>query len=234
MRLDDYPSPKAVHNRIMRPMPEKPRPRRGVPLAAAGLVLAALAVHAAGGHAAADEPPVISPFGHRTVQREDALPGYLETSDGKVFPGRIHLTRDARLQIYDEALQRQREVPLRVVKKIECRVVKEWMEREWRFRELTRDETFYTGRAYPAREYVHTITLQDGRTITGPLSGIVYVQPEAESPDAGARPRRRPEPLRFLLHKRQAGEMETTLDELVYTRRVVLGEEALAEAKEKK
>jgi hypothetical protein len=233
MILANDPSPKTIPHRAMPRLLGSIRTGRGLPLAAAGMVLAALAVHALGGHASADEPPAISPFGPRTVQRDDALPGYVETSDGKTFSGRIYLTRDTRLEIYDEAIQRQREVPLRVVKQIECRVVKEWIEREWRFRELTRDEKYYTGRSYPAREYVHTITLQDGRTITGPLSAIVYVQPEAEPAARRAAAPRRPEPLRFLLHKRQAGEMETTLEELVYTRWIVLGEEALAEAREK-
>ena len=88
----------------------------------------------------------------------------------------IYLTRDKRLKIYDEQLQRQREVPLQAVKEIECKVKKEWMEKEWKFKETTSDEKIYTGRSYPAREYLHTITLRDGRTITGPLAAIVYVR----------------------------------------------------------
>ena len=111
------------------------------------------------------------------AERDDAVPGYIELSDGSIHPGMIYLTRDKRLQIYDEEMQRQREVPLQAVKQIDCTVKKEWMEKEWKFKETTSDEKLYTGRSYPAREYLHTITLNDGRTITGPLSAIVYVQP---------------------------------------------------------
>ena len=33
------------------------------------------------------EPEAINPFGPVRHEREDAIPGYLETSDGKVYPG---------------------------------------------------------------------------------------------------------------------------------------------------
>ena len=132
----------------------------------------------------AAEPPALNPFGPAVSQgepeRDDALPGCLELSDGSLHPGMIYLTRDKRLSVYDERLQRQREVPLQTVKQIECKVKKEWMEKEWKFKETTSDEKILTGRSYPAREYVHTITLRDGRTITGPLSAIVYVRPSPQ------------------------------------------------------
>ncbi len=97
------------------------------------------------------------------------------------------MTRDKRLQVWDEQLQREREVPLGVVRQIECSVQKEWMEKEWRFAESASDAKVYTGRAYPAREYTHTVTLEDGRKLTGPLAEILYVQPLAASPDAAGR-----------------------------------------------
>ena len=127
--------------------------------------------------ARAEEPPAINPFGEKPAVREDAVLGYLELSDGSIHPGQIYLTRDKELQIEDQQLQRQREVPLSAVKQIDCTVKKEWMEREWKFKEAASDEKMYTGRTYPAREYVHTVALQDGRTITGGLSGMVYLQP---------------------------------------------------------
>ena len=128
----------------------------------------------------AAEPPTINPFGapasEGQAERDDAVPGCLELSDGSLHPGMIYLTRDKRLKIYDDRLERQREVPLQAVKRIDCKVKKEWMEKEWKFKETTSDEKILTGRSYPAREYLHTITLGDGRTITGPLAAIVYVR----------------------------------------------------------
>ena len=182
----------------------------------------------------AEEPPALNPFGPVRHAREDAIPGYLEMSDGKVHAGAVFLTRDKRLKIYDENLKRQREIPLRVVKQIECKVLKEWMEREWRFKELTKNEKYYTGRQYPAREYAYTITLKDDRTITGPLAEIVYVKPYLDpkaTPTGGYRPEAKEQ--RFLLHKRDKGEIGDDLESLTYARLIKLGEEALEEGRRK-
>ena len=131
------------------------------------------------------------------------MPGYLETSDGKVHPGQVSLTRDAKLKIYDEERKRHREIPLKAIERIDCTVLKEWDEKEWRFKENASDEKYFTGRTYPAREYAHKITLQNRQTVQGSLSGIVYVQADqAEKPE------------RFLLHKRDKGEPGTELKSL--------------------
>ncbi|MCC6124697.1 MAG: hypothetical protein IT426_07035 [Pirellulales bacterium] len=181
----------------------------------------------------ADEPPVINPFGAASAQREDARPGYVELSDGKICAGQVYLTRDARLKISDERRERQREVPLTAVKQIECKVKKEWMEKEWKFKELTKDEKMYTGRTYPSREYMHTITLSDDRTITGELSAIVYVDPPFHaSPKPGEiRPQVPTE--KFLLHKRDKGEIGKDLKSLVYVKSIKLGKEAFEEGMKK-
>ncbi len=205
--------------------------RRVFLLVLGSLILASLGPGQAVRPACGAEPPAINPFGPVRREREDAVPGYLETSDGKVYPGAIYMTRDKRLKIYDQKMKRQREVPLRVVSRIECKVLKEWMEKEWRFKETTRAEKYYTGREYPAREYVHTITLHDDRTITGPLAEIVYVRPYADPKAAGPRPKQ--EAKRFLLHKRDKGEIGTKLKSLTYVRRIELGEEALEEGRRK-
>jgi hypothetical protein len=168
----------------------------------------------------ASEPPAINPFGARGSERTDAIPGVAELSDGTVYVGKLYLTRDMRLKIFDQRMKRQREIPLRVVRRIECHVQKEWMEKEWRFQENANDRKMYTGREYPARQYIHTITLHDGRQVRGPLSGIVYVQQAAES-----------KPRRLLMHKRQKGAIGSQLKALVYLRSVQLGNEAYEEGK---
>jgi hypothetical protein len=175
----------------------------------------------------AAEPPALNPFGpaasEAQSQRDDALPGCLTLSDGSVRPGLIYLTRDKRLKIYDDRLQRQREVPLRAIKQIDCKVKREWMEKEWTFKETTSDEKIYTGRSYPAREYLHTITLNDGRTITGPMAAIVYVQPSQKEKEAE----------RFLLNKRNKGDPGKSLKSLVYVKQIKFGEDALQEGKKR-
>jgi hypothetical protein len=181
----------------------------------------------------AAEPPAINPFEPARAEREDALPGCLELSNGSIRPGMIYLTRDARLKIYDEQLERQREVPLTAVKQIECKVKKEWMEKEWKFKETTNDEKIYTGRSYPSREYLHTITLNDDRTITGPLSAIVYVKPQAKKSNPTDPSGEEPEAERFLLNKRNKGEPGQTLKSLVYVQRIKLGKDALEDGLKK-
>ncbi len=111
---------------------------------------------------AQDDPPAINPFGKPNQPREDAFAGCVELSDGNLHPGKLYMTRDLRLKIYDEQLKRQREVPLGVVASIECAVQREWMEKEWRFKANADNEKVYTGRSYPVRQYTHTITLRDG------------------------------------------------------------------------
>ena len=181
----------------------------------------------------AQEPPALNPFGPVRTERDDAVPGYLEMSDGKMIVGNIYMTRDKRLKIYDEGTKRQREIPLRVVKQIECKVLKEWMEKEWRFKELALNEKYYTGRQYPSRECEYTITLRDGRTITGPLAELFYVQPYVY--DVGESRSHRPgvKAEKHLVHKRQKGDPGTTLQDLTYVKLIKLGEEAVEEGKEK-
>lgn len=183
--------------------------------------------------ARSEEPPAINPFGPRQSEREDAVPGYVELSNGQVIAGKVYMTRDKRLKIYDEKLQRQREIPLNRVKQIECIVVSERMEKEWRFRETTSDVKEYTGRSYPAREYRHRITLDDGRVIEGPLSEVIYVAPDASRISASDSRAEPPEPQRFIIYKTHKGPAGTDLKSLIYVKTIKLGEEAYQEGKKK-
>ncbi len=171
----------------------------------------------------AQDPPALNPFGGSTAnQRDDAIPGYLELSDGTIHPGQVYLTRDARLKLYDETVKQQREIPLRAVRRIDCKVLWERDEKEWRFKENAADEKYYTGRTYPAREYAYKVTLQNGKTIEGPLATIVYVQAENTEDTE-----------RFILHKRDKGDPGETLKSLLYVRTIQLGAKALEEGKQK-
>lgn len=173
-----------------------------------------------------DEPPAVNPFAPKLNDREDAVPGCVELSDGSIHVGLIYLTRDKRLQIYDATLQRQREIPLSAVAQIDCAIKREWMEKEWRFKETTSNEKIYTGRSYPAREYIHTITLHSGKTITGSLSALLYLRPVADSPGKFQGPA---QATRFILHKRDKGQVGQGFGSLVYVKRIKLGQQALEE-----
>jgi len=197
-------------------------------LAAIACCLACLAPGARGG-----EPPALNPFAPVKTDRDDAVPGYLELSDGSVRVGNVYMTLGKRLKIYDDQTKRQREIPLRAVGRIDCNVLKEWMEKEWRFKELALDQKYYTGRSYPAREHSHTVTLYDDRTIEGPLSEILYVQPFVYDPSKPMAYKPDVEPQKIILHKRDKGEMGEDLKSLVYVKLVKLGKEAYEEGKKK-
>lgn len=206
---------------------------RGLGICLVLVILSPLAARAQKG-----EPPALNPFAvnpNVSGEREDALPGYIELSDGSIHYGRIYLTRDKRLKIRDTTLaeERQREVPLQVVKQIQCTVKKEWMEKEWRFKELALNEKLYTGRSYPVRECEHTITLRDDRTIKGELSGIVYLIPGDIGPPKPGEPREDVAPEHYLIHKDQKGTPGQTLREIVYVKTIKLGDEAYKEGRRK-
>jgi hypothetical protein len=177
----------------------------------------------------AADPPAISPFGRPNADksenappRDDAIQGYVKLSNGQVRPGWLYVTRDKRLKIYDEKVQRQREIPLSAIAQIDCTVKKEWIEKEWKFKETTVDTKIYTGRQYPSREYLHSITLHNGKKIAGPMSAIVYLQTSSDE-----------DPEQFLLNKRNKGEMGKTLKSLVYVQQIRLGKEAYEEGVKK-
>ncbi len=186
----------------------------------------------------AAEPPALSnPLGRgrETDVREDTMPGYVEMSNGKVYAGLLYITRDKRLEIYDVEIKRQRTIPIHKIATIQCNVEREWMEKEWRFKELASDEKMYTGREYPCRTFSYTLTFDDDRQLEGPMSGLIFVQPlrEDEDPAVGHIPERDAERLYF--HKRQADKENVgkKLNEIHYTKTVKIGEDALKEGLKK-
>jgi hypothetical protein len=185
--------------------------RRAVLMVMLSSIVAALSPGVAA--RAQGDPPALNPFGAsaKAGHRPDAIRGAVVLSDGSRHGGQVHLTRDARLRVYDATTKRVREVPLSAVRRVECRVTKEWLEPEWRFEANASDRKVFTGRSYPARTYAHTITLKDGRSISGPLSAIVYVKTEG---DAEAR--------RFLLHDRDKGDVGKGLKDLIFVKTIEL------------
>ena len=186
---------------------------------------------------AAEEPPALNnPLSRRESSvREDTMPGYIEMSNGEVFPGLLYITRDKRLEIYDVELKRQRTIPIEKIAKIETNVEKEWMEKEWRFKELASDEKMFTGREYPCRMFTYTLTFDDGRELEGPLSGIIFVQKleEGEDTAVGHIPER--DAPRFYFHKRDSEKTNVgkKLPDIHYVKFVKIGDDALAEGLKK-
>ena len=163
----------------------------------------------------------VNPFaaGEKGGARKDAVPGYVELSTGAKVPGRIFTTRAKRVKIYNLQKKIYEHVPVPAMRKIETVVEWERMEKEWRFKEAGSPEKVYTGRSYPARKVAYRLTLLGGHTITGHILGQpLYLAREGKTD-------------RFVLHDRQKGPLATTLEDLVYIKSIVLGQEAYEEAK---
>jgi hypothetical protein len=161
-----------------------------------------------------------SPFteGAEAVVRKDAVPGVIELSDGRKLPGKIYTTRGRRLKIYNLKREVYEYVPVAALKQIEVTVEWERMDKEWRFKEAGNPEKIYSGREYPVRSLVWTLTLRNDHAIAGHILGQpLYVEEGGKAQ-------------RFLLHQRDKGEMGQTLKDLVYVRRVAFGPEAYARA----
>ncbi|HBT76428.1 MAG TPA: hypothetical protein DEB39_05770 [Planctomycetaceae bacterium] len=189
---------------------------------------------------AADEPRAINPFGKATAkpesERDGVLPGYIEMSDGEIHPGFVYLTRDIRLSMYDKEYERKRQIPLDRIVSLEAVVKKEWMEREWRFKELASNEKLYTGREYPVRMVDYKATFHDGKTLTAPLAALFFLQPLEEGDDVSTGYKPDVDPIRFNVYDRQ-GKADThngmKLADVLYVKSIHLGEEAFAEGIDK-
>jgi len=180
--------------------------------------------------------PNLNGAGEESGVRKDAVPGYVELSSGAKVPGRIFTTRAERVKIFNLEKEVYEYVPVPAVRKIETVIEWERMEKEWRFKEAGSPEKVYTGRSYPARKLAYRLTLVNGHTITGHILGqpLYLARPSRASPSRasgssdGSNDEGKTD--RFILHDRQKGPLDTTLEDLVYIRSVVLGQEAFEEA----
>ena len=163
-----------------------------------------------------------NPFGGGAagVERKDAVPGYIELSNGLKVPGKIYTTRAKSLKIYNLRRERYEYVPVPALKRIEATVEWERMDKEWRFKEAGNPEKIYSGREYPVRKVAYTLTLRNDHQIYGHILG----QPLYADHNGTVS--------RFILHDRDKGPMGQTLADLVYIQRVEFGPEAYGAAVE--
>lgn len=161
----------------------------------------------------AEEPAAFAP------DDTEGLPGAVELSDGKVLAGFIHTTRDRPWSVYVEGEGRWRLLPPLAVLSVTAVVDEERMAEEWRWGGMGTPERVYTGRQYPFRRYRWRFRLIDGSEVVGAVKG----QPlwvVADGHRSGP----------YVLHERDKGPVGTTLEQLVYVKRVVISRRAMAQA----
>jgi hypothetical protein len=189
---------------------------RDLGIAAAGLcaivlfaLSAALAVRAA--EAALEKPPAkVRPGVFEKPERDYTVEGTVTTSDGKSASGTLYTALGKGLVIYGRAEKKNVEFTLPGITKIDVAVEEEHEEPYWYWRQSGSDEKVFTGKNYPWRKYVTTVTLADGKKITGDTSGIIFLEVPGKPPQ------------RFMLHKRQSGTEGQKLSDLVYVKSITV------------
>ena len=188
------------------------------------MVLLALASAAL---AAEAEPPKeekpANPSGDTKSQRADAVPGKLTLSDGKEHRGKLYLTRDKKLELFDTGRQEWQKLDLKDLKSLAIGIEKEETVKEWRWKEAGSDVKVETGRTKVDRTYKCTAVKADDKKVEGHLRGTVIYVKEAEPQDAK----------RFFLLWNSPGDFDQKPEDLIYVKEVVFGEEAAKEPEKK-
>jgi hypothetical protein len=138
-----------------------------------------------------------------------ARTGTITLSDKTVLTGSITTTLDKPLRIWVESQGRYLDIPFDQVASIAAKVVWERQEREYQFLTSGSDVKTYTGRTYPARETAYTLTLADGKTIEGGIVAPFNIHTEKN------------EDRLIVLHKRDKGPAEQSIEDLVYVKTIV-------------
>ena len=154
----------------------------------------------------------VNPFqGRRPFHRDDAVPGVVELSNGKVLPGWVYTTLEAPLKLFVEEEKHWRLAPLINLLSINAVIAEEKMELRWRWKAMGVPERVYTGEKYPSRRLLWRLRLIDGSEMTGAVKGQpIWV----ELGNAKVGP--------MVLHERSKGPVGSALDELVYIRRIII------------
>jgi len=169
------------------------------------------------------EPKKINPFGRRKRTIPGAVEGEVHTSDGKVHKGQIYMTRGKALRVFDPKACMYREFRLRGLIEIRVNVVKERIEKDWRWKEGGSDVKLFTGKTYPRRDYNLTIIPKRGKPFdTNITAGMpIYLKPEKGKKK------------RFLIQAYNKGPIGGTLRALVYPKRIICDPEAAAKREQK-
>jgi len=138
--------------------------------------------------------------------------GVITFSDGEKVHGKIATTLDKPIRLWDDQKQEYRDIPFKLIKSFQAKIIWEREEKEWHFRESGSDIKEYSGKTYPAREMQYIVTLINGQSVTGSVDAPLYLQ-MAKGDDKV-----------LVMHKRDKGEIGTTLKELAYIKNVEFGE----------
>ena len=158
----------------------------------------------------ATQPTVTEPQeADNPVRRLDALPGVLQDSKGRIYPGGLYTTRDTPWMVWVPKDKVWRRIPFIAVLSITAIVIEEKTELKWRWKGMGEPERVYTGESYPSRELKWRFHLIDGSQVTGSVKGqpiTVELRGKRTGP--------------FVLHERLKGPVGQKLKDLVHVKKI--------------
>lgn len=153
------------------------------------------------------DAPATAPSPFSTAPESDARQATLTSSDGSAVQGKFSHTAEKPFRVWVEEKKEYRDIPFKLIARLEAKVTNEHDEKEWHFKESGSDIKEFTGKTYPVRETLYTLTLVNGQTVTGGIVEPLYLE----------RPNGR---TTYSLLKTDKGQVGQTLSQLVYVRRV--------------
>jgi len=199
--------------------PDNVRPGKPVAPGAPG-VSAAPAATPSGAKSPGAKPPGAKPSGYQRppkvfekVAPGQAVEGAITRGDGSVASGEISTKYGQPLVIFDRAKKRFIDFQLPEISRIDVAVEEEHEEPFWYWKEGGGVKV-YTGKTYPWRKYLTTVTLHDGTKLEGDLSAPIHIK-DADGQEA-----------QLILYKHQKGDEGQKPTDLSYVKSIVLAPQA--------
>ncbi len=145
------------------------------------------------------------------VVPSDARQAKITLASGATVAGKVYLTRGKRLRVWDPRQRRYRDFSISQLSRIEVRVTRERIEKEWRFKEEGSDEKVFTGRTYTRLDFDLRLTLAHGRRLDFKIAKGTPVY--METPQGKRR--------RFLIQPFMKGEVGQQRSQLVYPKEIL-------------
>ena len=164
--------------------------------------------HAKPASATKDVPPASQPSPFLPRANPEVRRGTVTLSNGEQVVGDLSHTAEKPIRVWVETDQQYQDIPFRKIISFQANVTAEALTPEWHFKQSGSDVKEFTGKAYPTRETSYTITLANGKTITGGIVEPIYLARPGEDPHL------------FSLLKRDKGTVGQALNDLVYVKRI--------------
>lgn len=146
------------------------------------------------------------------LSADEPAPGTVTFSDGRALTGKISLTPNQKIQLFDLTTKKRFNLALDEIRRIETLVEKEEMCPLWVWKEDGSNEKIILPGKYPHREFATTVTLTGGQQLKGHvMATVIYIEVDEDTTE------------RVFLKREDKGEKGTELADLVYVKEISFG-----------